>query len=182
MRRLCKVLEVHPSGFYAWRLNPESERAREDKRLLVPIKESWLESGSVIPAVSIAAQAADEAMFSQQGLVLVSCVLTAAVGMDDQSSGWAARLDRHAQGITDQGGWHARRHRPAHDSAREQVKHDSQVQPAGASADLRDIRGVSQIWRYRIELPGQHVRRNRQGMPAVGRGTNLRFQTGFRLA
>ena len=47
MRRLCKVLEVHPSGFYAWRLNPESKRTREDKRLLVPIKESWLESGSV---------------------------------------------------------------------------------------------------------------------------------------
>ena len=47
MRRLCKVLEVHPSGFYAWRLNPESKRAKEDKRLLVPIKESWLESGSV---------------------------------------------------------------------------------------------------------------------------------------
>ncbi|OEZ65078.1 IS2 transposase TnpB [Janthinobacterium sp. HH103] len=47
MRRLCKVLEVHPSGFYAWRLNPESRRAKEDKRLLVPIKESWLESGSV---------------------------------------------------------------------------------------------------------------------------------------
>jgi putative transposase len=41
------VLEVHPSGFYAWRLNPESRRAREDKRLLVSIKESWLESGSV---------------------------------------------------------------------------------------------------------------------------------------
>ncbi|CDG81134.1 ISPsy26, transposase OrfB [Janthinobacterium agaricidamnosum NBRC 102515 = DSM 9628] len=38
MRRLCKMLEVHPSGFYAWRLNPESRRAKEDKRLLVPIK------------------------------------------------------------------------------------------------------------------------------------------------
>jgi putative transposase len=44
---LCKVLGVHPSGFYAWRLNPESLRAKEDKRLLVPIKESWLESDSV---------------------------------------------------------------------------------------------------------------------------------------
>jgi hypothetical protein len=44
---LCKVIGVHPSGFYAWRLNPESKRAKEDKRLLVPIKESWLESGSV---------------------------------------------------------------------------------------------------------------------------------------
>jgi len=47
VRRLCKVLEVHPSGFSAWRLNPKSKRAMEDKRHLVPIKESWLESGSV---------------------------------------------------------------------------------------------------------------------------------------
>jgi putative transposase len=47
VRRLCQALGVHPSGFYAWRLNPESKRAKEDKRLLVPIQESWLESGSV---------------------------------------------------------------------------------------------------------------------------------------
>ena len=47
MRRLCKVFQVHPSGFHAWRLNTESRRAREDKRLLVPIRESWLESGNV---------------------------------------------------------------------------------------------------------------------------------------
>lgn len=47
MRRLCKVLEVHPSGFYAWRSNPERKRVKEGKRLLMPIKESWPESGSV---------------------------------------------------------------------------------------------------------------------------------------
>lgn len=47
MRRLCKMLKVHPSGFYAWRHKPESQRAKEDKRLLVPIKQSWIESGAV---------------------------------------------------------------------------------------------------------------------------------------
>jgi putative transposase len=41
------MLAVHPSGFYAWRLNPESRRTLEDRRILVHIKESWLESGSV---------------------------------------------------------------------------------------------------------------------------------------
>jgi putative transposase len=40
VRRLGNVLGVHPSGFYAWRRNPESKRAKEDKRLLVPIEES----------------------------------------------------------------------------------------------------------------------------------------------
>jgi putative transposase len=47
VRRLCKMLEVHPSGFYAWCLQPESARAKEDRRLLGHIKQSWLESGAV---------------------------------------------------------------------------------------------------------------------------------------
>ncbi|NVD74071.1 IS3 family transposase [Duganella sp. BJB1802] len=47
IRHLCKMLAVHPSGYYAWRLNPESRRTLEDRRILGHIKESWLESGSV---------------------------------------------------------------------------------------------------------------------------------------
>lgn len=34
---LCDVLEVSRAGFYAWRTRPESERAREDRRLKVEI-------------------------------------------------------------------------------------------------------------------------------------------------
>ena len=41
------MLNLHPSGFYAWRLKPESARAIEDQRLLGHIKQSWLESGTV---------------------------------------------------------------------------------------------------------------------------------------
>ncbi|HEY0845763.1 MAG TPA: IS3 family transposase [Noviherbaspirillum sp.] len=47
VRRLCKVMMVHPSGYYAWRSNPESARSIEDRRLLGHIKQSWLESGAV---------------------------------------------------------------------------------------------------------------------------------------
>lgn len=47
VRRLCKVLDVHPSGYYAWRSAPDSARAIDDRRLLGRIKQSWLESGSV---------------------------------------------------------------------------------------------------------------------------------------
>lgn len=47
VRRLCAVLGVHPSGYYAWQLNPESLRAQEDRRLLGHVKQCWLESGSV---------------------------------------------------------------------------------------------------------------------------------------
>ncbi len=41
------MMSVHPSGYYAWKANPTSERDREDQRLLGLIKQSWLESGGV---------------------------------------------------------------------------------------------------------------------------------------
>lgn len=47
VRRLCKMMEIHPSGYYAWLHTPESERHIEDQRLLGQVKQSWLESGSV---------------------------------------------------------------------------------------------------------------------------------------
>ncbi len=31
---MCRVLEICPSGFYAWLKQPESKRAIEDRRLL----------------------------------------------------------------------------------------------------------------------------------------------------
>jgi putative transposase len=40
-------MNVHPSGYYAWRLAPSSNRQREDDRLLGLIKQFWLESGGV---------------------------------------------------------------------------------------------------------------------------------------
>ena len=47
VRRLCRVMAVHPSGYYAWRTQPNSRRAVEDRRLLGSIKQAWLESGGV---------------------------------------------------------------------------------------------------------------------------------------
>ena len=42
---MCRILEIHHSGFYAWLKQPESKRAIEDKRLLGQIKQFWIESG-----------------------------------------------------------------------------------------------------------------------------------------
>ena len=47
VRWLCRLLDVHHSGFYAWRDSPLSERAKEDQRLTGMIKQFWLESGAV---------------------------------------------------------------------------------------------------------------------------------------
>lgn len=45
IRVLCKMLNVHPSGFYGWIKNPLSQRAIEDARQTVLIKDAWTESG-----------------------------------------------------------------------------------------------------------------------------------------
>ncbi|HFU8291838.1 TPA: IS3 family transposase [Escherichia coli] len=47
IRLLCRVLDVHPSGFYAWLQQPHSQRHRADLRLTGQIKQFWLESGCV---------------------------------------------------------------------------------------------------------------------------------------
>ena len=47
MRRMCKVMQVHPSGYYAWKAEPQSSRAKDDQRLTGLLKQAWLESGGV---------------------------------------------------------------------------------------------------------------------------------------
>lgn len=42
---MCSVMQVHPSGFYAWRSEPQSLRELDDRRLLGLLKHAWLESG-----------------------------------------------------------------------------------------------------------------------------------------
>lgn len=47
VRRLCAVMGVHPGGYYAWKQQPHSDKARDDQRLLGLLKQAWLESGCV---------------------------------------------------------------------------------------------------------------------------------------
>lgn len=47
VRTMCRVLQVHPSGFYAWVQSGLSQMARRQVRLTALIKQSWLESGCV---------------------------------------------------------------------------------------------------------------------------------------
>ena len=45
--RMCRVLQLHPSGYYAWKARPQSQRALDDQRLLGLLRHAWLESGCV---------------------------------------------------------------------------------------------------------------------------------------
>ena len=47
VRQLCMVMDVHSSGYYAWKKHPLSEKMRDDQRLLGLLKQAWLESGCV---------------------------------------------------------------------------------------------------------------------------------------
>ena len=47
VRTMCRMLQVHHSGFYAWIKQPQSPRQKENARLTGLIKQFWLESGGV---------------------------------------------------------------------------------------------------------------------------------------
>lgn len=47
MRRFCRLLDVHPSGYYAWLKQPHSQRHKANLKLTGLIKQFWLESGGV---------------------------------------------------------------------------------------------------------------------------------------
>lgn len=44
---MCRVLKVHRSGYYAWKIKPLSDRAMEDRTLLVEIKQSFEQSHGI---------------------------------------------------------------------------------------------------------------------------------------
>lgn len=47
VRRLCKVMQLHPSGYYAWLKEPVSHRDKANGVLLEHIKEAYEQSHKV---------------------------------------------------------------------------------------------------------------------------------------
>jgi putative transposase len=59
VRRMCRVLGVSASGYYAWLNRPESNRARENRRLVVEIKAIHKENRGVYGSPRIHAELMD---------------------------------------------------------------------------------------------------------------------------
>lgn len=47
IRTMCRILHVHPSGFYAWLKKPFSKRGAEDQRQTALLRQAWQDSGKV---------------------------------------------------------------------------------------------------------------------------------------
>lgn len=56
VRMMCRLLEVSRSGYYAWRVRPESERAKADRKLTNEIRRIHAESGGVYGSPKICAE------------------------------------------------------------------------------------------------------------------------------
>ena len=67
---MCRVLKVHRSGYYAWRMNPLSNRAIEDAALLVEIKQSELRLNFVPSVVRVFVSYFNESHLAYFGLIV----------------------------------------------------------------------------------------------------------------
>jgi putative transposase len=53
VRMMCRALGISSSGYYAWRMRPESTRSKEDRDLLAEIRDVHAESGGIYGAPRI---------------------------------------------------------------------------------------------------------------------------------
>ena len=60
VRMMCRVLRVSRSGYYAWRVRPESHRAKTDRELMRLIQRIHAESDGVYGSAKICAELNEE--------------------------------------------------------------------------------------------------------------------------
>ena len=56
VRMMCRLLEVSRSGYYAWRVRPESQRAKTDRELLRVIRRLHADSDGVYGSPKMAVE------------------------------------------------------------------------------------------------------------------------------
>ena len=56
VRMMCRLLQVSRSGYYAWRVRPESQRAKTDRELITLIRQIHEDTDGVYGAAKITAE------------------------------------------------------------------------------------------------------------------------------
>jgi len=136
----------------------------------------------VVPAVSFAAHRGRDRILFEHFVEVVAGVLAAAIAMEDQLVVLigTALEPGHLQCVDDQAAPPIGLHRPAHNTATEQIDHYSKKQPAFVGRNVRDVAGPRLVRHGRGEVGIQKVWRNRQIVPAVGGGDAKAVENGGR--
>ena len=129
--------------------------------LILEAAEPTLRRG-IIPAVSLAAHGALHAVFPQKILEHPGGILAATVRMMNKAGSRLSTEPGHAEGIGHQINRHTGLNRPAHHFPIEQIQYDGQVEPACSGRQIGDVGGPHLVWRGRLKLPIQKIRRHGQ--------------------
>ena len=62
VRLMCRLLRVSPSGYYAWRIRPESRRVREDREMLRAVRRIHAESDGTYGSPRVHAELKSEGL------------------------------------------------------------------------------------------------------------------------
>src|SRR5690606_13621217 len=93
----------------------------------------------IVPDVTRSAHRTGDAVVGHQALELLAGILAALVRMMKQAVGLAAAPDRHDEGVGDELSCHLGLHRPADDTAGEQVDDGGNVEPTFGGPDVGEV-------------------------------------------
>ena len=127
-----------------------SERRVVTRRVVEPFDEEAFHC-RVVPDLARAAHAAGDALRLEQVLEVFACVLTSLVGVMQQRHRLAPSPHSHHQCIGHELRGHAGLHRPAHCTARVQVKHHRHVQPSLGRPDVGEVGDPLLVRRVSLE-------------------------------
>ena len=114
-------------------------------------------------------------MFSEDLLIVMRTVLTAAIRVVNAALGWPAQGDGHIESADYHVFLHQVADGPANHPARMQIKDDGQIYPAFPRPDIGDVAGPFLIWLARSKILLQEIRRDVECVVAVG--SSLEFMS-----
>src|SRR5450631_990671 len=127
--------------------------------LLLEACEEAFHSG-VVPTVSLATHAALDPVMAEQSLEVFRRILAPLIRVMHQLLGPTAAPQRHGERIHHELRRHLRTHRPAHDTAREQVQDHRYVEPAFSGIDIGKVGNPFHVGRRRLEVALEQVCRD----------------------